>query len=798
MDFLRQHQLNIMLFLSGICSVLAILSMLTNTMPPKRRRTLVLLEVCAALLLIMDRYAYIYRGNVSTTGWWMGRISNFCVFLFSILIILLFNAYLKDLFLNEGNLEKTPKRLLVVDVLICADVVILILSQFFGWLYTFNQTNRYMRAPLFPVAYIVPGVSMLLQFSVIINFRKKIRPIIRIPLILFDIVPIVATLIQFFLYGISLQNIAMTGEAIFLYMFVLIDMNDTVEKMNRLKIEFLEDEQKDMQVLFEQTALALANAIDANNAHTHGHSSRVAEYSKQIAVLAGKTEKECEEIYFAGLLHDIGKIGIPNSIINKDGKLNEEELNEFKKHPIIGNKILSSIQNAHYLSIAAHYHHERYDGHGYPEGLKGNDIPDVARIVAVADAYDGMTSKRSYHEPLPQQMAREEIVKGIETQFDPDYAKFMIHMIDLDTEYTMREHSDVKALAGKNSLDCKEYRGRKSEGILIAENIVKIHLHSTADEKFLSEKTIPSFIIFDSLDARIYDDEKKQKELLYLEYACVRMDGKFVQGEVRKIQAETKKLKEYTGEELLSAYKNGVDYYIEAVRVKDHLMLMIQNDFMSIQVIVALPYIARFSYLGLTGENCRISEVTVETTDEKASENYIPRIAEEIDYTKGLPVGGIPNVQIDGWRSKSSDPVPVSDGMKITFHSQSMPTARLIWHCPYILLYYSDDAKINGPNFKEYIVLRIDGENWESNSHATNKVLISRTPSFESWDAWKAMNKSGIDCEVLVNVKGSKITLTTENAGIALKSVTELNEDAGQVYLSLTGDQCTLSNIRIE
>ena len=153
-------------------------------------------------------------------------------------------------------------------------------------------------------------------------------------------------------------------------------------------------------------------------------------------------------------MHDVGKIGIPNDIINKNGKLTDEEYNQIKMHPVIGKQILSSIKQSPYLSIGANYHHERYDGHGYPEGLKGDDIPEIARIIAVADAYDAMTSKRSYREPIPQETVREEIVKGSEYQFDPNFARLMLHLIDLDTQYTMKEKSQVQELDGQDELIC--------------------------------------------------------------------------------------------------------------------------------------------------------------------------------------------------------------------------------------------------------------------------------------------------------------------------------------------------------
>lgn len=403
MEFLRQHQLNIMLFLSGICSILAILSFFTRSMPKKRRFALMMMQFYASLLLFMDRLAYIYRGNISVSGFWIVRISNFFVYLLSLCIIHAFNLYLVDLFTHEGQLVKRPFRFIISEILFGAGIFCLIISQFTGLYYTFDEMNRYQRASGFLISYFFPFVIMTLQLSVIIQYYKRIVRNIRIPLLLFSFIPFIATIFQFFTYGLSLQNIAMVGDVALLYVFVLLDMNKTVERANKIEVDFLKEEQKNMRIMFEQTARALANAIDAKDQYTHGHSVRVAEYAQKIAILYGKDEKFCSDIYYAGLLHDVGKIGVSSSIINKSGRLSDEEFTEIKKHPVIGQQILSSISKSPYLSIAAKYHHEHYDGRGYPEHLKGDDIPEIARIIAVADAYDAMTSKRSYRDPIPQQ-----------------------------------------------------------------------------------------------------------------------------------------------------------------------------------------------------------------------------------------------------------------------------------------------------------------------------------------------------------------------------------------------------------
>ena len=184
---------------------------------------------------------------------------------------------------------------------------------------------------------------------------------------------------------------------------------------------------------------ALAEAIDAKDTYTNGHSSRVADYARMIALRYGYPEDRLDDIYMMGLLHDVGKIGIPNSIINKPDKLTDDEYEVVKGHPEMGAKILKNITEMPSLAMGARWHHERYSGGGYPDNLKGEDIPEEARIIAVADAYDAMSSRRSYRDILPQDRVRSEIENGKGTQFDPDFAEIMLHLIDEDKEYKMRE-----------------------------------------------------------------------------------------------------------------------------------------------------------------------------------------------------------------------------------------------------------------------------------------------------------------------------------------------------------------------
>lgn len=217
------------------------------------------------------------------------------------------------------------------------------------------------------------------------------------------------------------------------------EYNISMEKEVAEKTKVLRDQQVKIEHLFVQIVTALSDAVDAKDRYTSGHSKRVAKYARLIAERMGKSREEQEEIYRAGLLHDVGKIRIPEEKINKPGKLTDEEFNMIKLHPITGYHILRGISEENFIATGAKYHHERYDGKGYPNSLEGEKIPEVARILAVADAYDAMASNRSYRNALPQEVVRSEIENGRGTQFDPVIADIMLRMMDEDKEYQMRQ-----------------------------------------------------------------------------------------------------------------------------------------------------------------------------------------------------------------------------------------------------------------------------------------------------------------------------------------------------------------------
>ena len=189
-----------------------------------------------------------------------------------------------------------------------------------------------------------------------------------------------------------------------------------------------------------QSMYTLAKTIDAKDKYTNGHSMRVAKYSKMIATRLGLSEEEIEELTKMAMLHDIGKIGVPDAIINKKDSLSKDEYYIVQKHPSVGFDILSEMPEMKDIGAGARWHHERFDGKGYPDGLKGEDIPLYARIIGVADAYDAMTSNRSYRTYMMQDIVRKELEEGRGTQFDPKIADIMLEILKEDKGYELREH----------------------------------------------------------------------------------------------------------------------------------------------------------------------------------------------------------------------------------------------------------------------------------------------------------------------------------------------------------------------
>ncbi len=191
---------------------------------------------------------------------------------------------------------------------------------------------------------------------------------------------------------------------------------------------FLENVQlyDDLEHLFSGLLHAMISSIDAKDPYTCGHSQRVAWLSRHVATLYGLNEAKCQRVYLSGLLHDIGKIGIPETVLCKAGRLTLEEFQQMKTHPEIGARILNGVPQVADTIPGVLHHHERVDGKGYPSGLAGNEVPLLGRIIGLADAYDAMTTNRTYRRARPIQVAVAELRRCSGTQFDPEIADLFL------------------------------------------------------------------------------------------------------------------------------------------------------------------------------------------------------------------------------------------------------------------------------------------------------------------------------------------------------------------------------------
>lgn len=200
-----------------------------------------------------------------------------------------------------------------------------------------------------------------------------------------------------------------------------------VVKINIKKL--VEQKKRDEQII-EQTMRTFVNFIEAKDPNTMGHSLRVAQYTSMLAECMGHSEEECKSFYYIALMHDCGKLYIPDEILTKPSRLTKEEYEIMKKHTVYGSDILRDFTSIENIQLGAKYHHERYDGTGYPAGIAGEEIPLVARIICVSDAFDAMNSQRCYRKNLTPEVILSELKNNKGTQFDPVITDYMLKLID--------------------------------------------------------------------------------------------------------------------------------------------------------------------------------------------------------------------------------------------------------------------------------------------------------------------------------------------------------------------------------
>ncbi len=782
-DLIRTYQMDIMLVLCSASGTIAVLLLFTRFLTTRRKLVLFNMEVLSALLLGFDRQAYIYSGDISHTGWVMVRLSNFMVFFLTSAIVLAFNLFLMDLFTGEGKVrESVPVRLKAVMGIAVVGMIMSVVSAFTGLYYYFDDQNIYHRGAGFLIAYIIPVICPLIQYTVVRQYRKSQSRFINIALTLYIFFPLAAGIIQIFAYGLSIVNMAMVIVSVSLYIFTYLDINDTAVRAHELELQNLEEEQKGMKRLFDQTATAFVESVEKREAFLEGHSLKAASIAKRIAGEAGKSEEECDRVYYAALLNNVGTASLTDSKIEEAGISGEQGEAARREKAQITNEILSGITEYPYLSEVAGASHERFDGSGYPNGLAGEDIPEMARIVAVAEAYAEMKSETADREALPDQMIREAFVKESGLAYDPDYSDIMIRIIDENKSFDKENERTV----GKE-LTCGSYRDSISTGVRVSGKEVTIRFSFEPTRKESGLFCDPSLILFDSFDHRVHDNGKAIEAYHYLEYGEFWFDGRSIATNISDMS---------TAVEPAPAGAEERGYVIRAGRYEDHLKLVLESPEGTVETIIALPDSTSASYIALTGENCRLSDITVEYGEEELTEDAIPRISDKKSFIDRIE-SDIPNVQIDRTLSAFTRGIEITDGLRLRFFSMSLPSSSLVWHCPYVLLFSSDDGEVHGSNYHEYVLVKLNGEKEDKQEYASNSFRMKKTEEFPGWDRWKDSCREGMEFEVRFRKKGNRITIGAVNMGITVEDTLVINDGAEHVYAALTGDQVALTDIRI-
>ncbi len=371
---------------------------------------------------------------------WVGLILYFSS---SAILMLTYTGYVISHI--EGKSVQVPKSLFRIGMVFAGVTVSFALTTpFTKWMFYISPgDNGYHRGDLILITQTASYLIYFIAVYILIKYRRHLR---RKELVFFwsyVIFPLIAQLVQITTYKIAAFNVTASFVLLLIFIFIQSEMKLEMEKkehaLKTIEMSHMEVLQGNQEHLIDQIITALSNTVEAKDVYTSGHSSRVANYAREIMYRLGGSGQQQMDTYYMGLLHDVGKIRVQDSIINKNGRLTDQEYEQIKLHTVAGYHILKGVTVIPDLAMGARWHHERYDGKGYPNGLSGEDIPLIARIISVADSYDAMTSNRSYREIMPQQKVRQEIENGKGTQFDPKIAQIMLDMIDEDTNYEMKQ-----------------------------------------------------------------------------------------------------------------------------------------------------------------------------------------------------------------------------------------------------------------------------------------------------------------------------------------------------------------------
>lgn len=389
--------------------------------------------VSVMLMIGLDILTVITNDNPTLINYHINIVLNSFYFLFSSLVAILFLSYCVLVAIPNFKEEKKRAFYIINYGFLGVYVISLIVNAFIGFYFYYDINHVYTSGPLYLLVNLISLLYLIECIVIFCIYHKSFTVRQMICTALFFAIFFVTFGLQLFVFKkVLLSDFGVALGS--LMVFFSIETPDYIKLVNVLKEidslnEKLEDEiasrtndlyleEQSYKALTKDVLSSVALVIDSKDYYTKGHSFRVAAYAKELATYCNFEEIDAEKLYYAGLIHDLGKMSVSEKILTKPGLLTKEEFEVVKKHSQIGADIVKGIPKFQIFEDVTRYHHERYDGMGYPKGLKGTSIPMSARIIAVCDAFDAMVSDRSYRKAMPYYKALEELEKCKGTQFD--------------------------------------------------------------------------------------------------------------------------------------------------------------------------------------------------------------------------------------------------------------------------------------------------------------------------------------------------------------------------------------------
>lgn len=342
----------------------------------------------------------------------------------------------------------------------------ILLFLFWGAAMVGFNPNSYINFLDLAIAFILSGVvchfplpKLLILYSLPLVFLFFFTPFFdrstentALLIVSIHLMAVLSVLIGSLLYRKSRENFLLNTE--------LMNYQEHLETLVQIKTRELQEKEGSIAM---EVVSALANVIEYYDQYTRGHSENVARLARRTARAMGLSLEKQQELYWAGMLHDIGKIQLPREVLHKEGPLTGEELAKMQTHPRLGYQMLKDSQVLQEIASIVLNHHERYDGRGYPRGLQGSAIPLSARILSLADAWDAMNSKRSYRDALSFSEAREEVLSNTGTQFAPDVVVAFMQIVEEEGSQQDASHACINSIVPGKSRNSSRTQGRDGE-----------------------------------------------------------------------------------------------------------------------------------------------------------------------------------------------------------------------------------------------------------------------------------------------------------------------------------------------